>query len=69
MSAPDDRTRSADPMPLAPSPGRAARETTADDAAPVSEPPRKQHGDALLDGSGSRQGTDTDPARDAAPHE
>lgn len=36
---------------------------------PRSEPPRKQHGDALIDGSGSRQGSDPDPSRDAAPRE
>lgn len=31
--------------------------------------PLKQHGDALLDGSGSRQGSPPDPEMDAAPHE
>lgn len=40
-----------------------------EDRGAVAEPPRKQEGDALLDGSGSRQGRDTDPVRDAAPHE
>jgi hypothetical protein len=58
--------------PLAPSPDREHRATThpADESAsPVSEPPRKQHGDALLDGSGSRQGTAPDPALDAAPRD
>jgi len=70
MPAPDEQRPAPDTSdsPLAPSPGRASRATThQDDAEP--QPPLKQHGDALLDGSGSRQGSDPDPARDAAPRD
>jgi hypothetical protein len=69
MPAPDERPDpSAPDSPLNPSPGRASRATTHDDDA-ATQPPLKQHGDALLDGSGSRQGSPPDPERDAAPHE
>jgi hypothetical protein len=68
MTAPDQHPDAAS-SPLAPSPGREARATTHDADAPEAQPPLKQHGDALVDGSGSRQGRDPDPARDAAPHE
>jgi hypothetical protein len=67
MSAPDERP-TPDTSPLDPSPGRASRATTHEDAAEA-QPPLKQHGDALLEGSGSRQGSPPDPARDSAPHE
>lgn len=49
--------------------GEAGGRGEANERGAVPEPSRKQHGDALLDGSGSRQGQDVDPARDAAPHE
>ncbi len=70
MPAPDDRRettpRSAVPLEL--SPDRAERATPADgDADPAA--PLKRHGDALLEGTGSRQGIDPDPALDAAPRE
>jgi hypothetical protein len=69
MTAPDEQ-RPDPAVPASPldiSPGRASRATTHPDAdAPDAQPPLKQHGDALLDGSGSRQGRDPDPARDAA---
>ena len=69
MSTPDQRPGTADSStPLAPSPDRAERATTHGDADDPQRP-LKQHGDALLDGSGSRQGNDPDPVRDAAPHE
>jgi hypothetical protein len=71
MSASDDRPTPDAPStgwPLAPTPGRAARATTHGDAVDT-DAPLKQEGDALLDGSGSRQGLDPDPTRDAAPHE
>ncbi len=68
-----NRTPASSPLDL--SPGRELRATThgsehatthddVDGSAPL-----QQHGDALLDGSGSRQGLAPDPARDAAPHE
>ena len=74
MTAPDEQRpdRAVQASPLDISPGRASRATThpdADAGTPDVQPPLKQHGDALLDGSGSRQGQDPDPARDAAPHE
>ena len=69
MPAPDDRPAPSAPgAPLDLSPGRASRATTTDDAGGT-QPPLKQHGDALIDGSGSRQGSPPDPERDAAPHE
>lgn len=69
MPAPDEHPDSAAPAsPLDPSPGRASRATTHADAAQP-QPPLKQHGDALLDGSGSRQGTAPDPDLDAAPRD
>jgi hypothetical protein len=61
-----DQRGAADWRP-APDPSRAAHGPS-DGAAEVSGP-LKREGDALLDGSGSRQGLDPDPARDAAPHE
>jgi hypothetical protein len=71
MPAPDDRPDpAARPSPLDPSPGRASRATTHDEAdTGETQPPLKQHGDALLEGSGSRQGSPPDPENDAAPHE
>jgi hypothetical protein len=69
MPAPDE-SRESTASPLDISPGRERRATTQpDDDAADPQPPLKQHGDALLDGSGSRQGRDPDPTRDAAPHE
>jgi hypothetical protein len=69
MTAPDEQRPdgAAPASPLDISPGRASRATTHPDGdTPDAQPPLKQHGDALLDGSGSRQGRDPDPARDAA---
>ena len=69
MPASDERPDSAlPPSPLDISPGRESRATTHGDES-ATQPPLKQHGDALLEGSGSRQGSDPDPAVDAAPHE
>jgi hypothetical protein len=68
MPTSDERHDSTTDSPLAPSPGRESRATTHEDAAEP-QAPLKQHGDALLEGSGSRQGRSPDPARDAAPHE
>jgi hypothetical protein len=55
--------------PAGPEPGPGGRATTGEADQPIEGAPLKQHGDALLDGSGSRQGTDPDASRDAAPHE
>ncbi len=68
-SGPPATTGGASASPLDPSPGRADRATAQPEDAPVSEPPLKPHGDALLTSTGSRQGLDPDPAQDAAPHE
>jgi hypothetical protein len=76
MSTPDQHPDPAAPASAAAapsssrdlSPGGAARATTSPDEAEP-QPPLKQHGDALLDGSGSRQGSPPEPELDAAPHE
>ncbi len=67
MATPEPRADGA-PSPLDLSPGREQRVTSTSDADDAGRP-LKQHGDALLDGSGSRQGRDPDPELDAAPHE
>ncbi len=68
MAAPDERPDPAARSSRELSPGGAARATTESDEAEPQRP-LKQHGDALLDGSGSRQGSPPDPERDSAPHE
>jgi len=64
MSKPNDRSAPHTSVDE-PTPERA----TSDERENRANAPLKQHGDALLDGSGSRQGLDPDPSRDAAPHE
>ena len=66
MSASDDRAaRRAAPEPSE----RAPSPAPTPDGAAEARAPLKREGDALLDGSGSRQGVDPDPSRDATPHE
>ena len=71
----DDETRDAGAKGNGERAAKGAAGTTsagqgAEGASPTpSGPPLKRHGDALLDGSGSRQGVAPDPALDSAPHE
>jgi hypothetical protein len=56
-----------EPSERAPFPAQSPAPTP--DGGAEARAPLKREGDALLDGSGSRQGVDPDPSRDASPHE